>query len=99
MEYCEIGSIRDLMDALGHGLKEDQMAVVCLHTLKALIYLHSTNIIHRDVKAANILLTQNAQVKIGNVTFFLSQPKKKLGCYSFIVPLCILIHTNVAPSL
>lgn len=39
--------------------------MVCFHTLKALIYLHSRNIIHRDVKAANILLNEQAQVKIG----------------------------------
>ena len=65
MEYCSIGSIRDLIEVCRRALTEDQIAVVCLNTLKALTYLHSSNIIHRDVKAANILLTEDAQVKIG----------------------------------
>ncbi len=66
MEYCELGSIRDLIDVCKKPLdKEAELAVVCLHVLKALTYLHSSNIIHRDVKAANILLNEKGQVKIG----------------------------------
>eukprot|EP01087_Luapelamoeba_hula_P005064 TRINITY_DN15152_c0_g1_i1.p1 TRINITY_DN15152_c0_g1~~TRINITY_DN15152_c0_g1_i1.p1 ORF type:complete len:813 (-),score=145.95 TRINITY_DN15152_c0_g1_i1:13-2451(-) len=66
MEYCAMGSIRDVMETCRHGLKEQEIAVVVLHTLKALSYLHLSGIIHRDVKAANILLTEDAQVKIAD---------------------------------
>lgn len=71
MEYCSTGSIRDLIEVCKRPLNEDQIAVVCLNTLKALTYLHSSNIIHRDVKAANILLDGQAGVKIGikNISF------------------------------
>lgn len=65
MEYCALGSLRDLID-ISRPLTESEVAVVCFHTLKALIYLHSRNIIHRDVKAANILLNDQAQVKIAD---------------------------------
>jgi len=67
MEYCSIGSIRDFIELCRRPLTEEQIAVVCLNTLKALTYLHSSNIIHRDVKAANILLNEHAQVKIGTI--------------------------------
>jgi len=65
MEYCQLGSLRDVMDTC-RPLTEPEAAVVCFHTLKALIYLHSRNIIHRDVKAANILLSNQAHVKIAD---------------------------------
>lgn len=66
MDYCALGSIRDMMITCNLPLTEAQIRFVTFHTLLALIYLHSRNIVHRDVKAANILLNQQAQVKIAD---------------------------------
>jgi len=50
---------------LERPLTEPQIRVVCQQTLLALVYLHENNIIHRDLKAGNILLTLNGDVKLG----------------------------------
>lgn len=50
---------------LERPLTEPQIRVVCKQTLQALIYLHENHIIHRDLKAGNILLTLNGDVKLG----------------------------------
>lgn len=50
---------------LERPLTEPQIRVVCKQTLQALIYLHDNNIIHRDLKAGNILLTMDGDVKLG----------------------------------
>lgn len=50
---------------LERPLTEPQIRVVCKQTLEALIYLHENKVIHRDLKAGNILLTLDGQVKLG----------------------------------
>jgi len=63
MDMCSLGSVADILD-LCCALNEDQISYVVAEVLKGLTYLHAKNIIHRDVKSANILLTNQAQVKI-----------------------------------
>lgn len=46
-------------------LTEDQIACVTRETLKGLKYLHGVGIIHRDIKGANILLTNDGDIKLG----------------------------------
>lgn len=65
MDYCAAGSIRNLIEMCNSPLNEMEAAYVISATLKGLVYLHAMNIIHRDVKAANILLTEDAQIKLG----------------------------------
>jgi serine/threonine protein kinase len=46
-------------------LAEGEIATIVCDTLSALEYLHSMHRIHRDIKAGNILLTEDAIVKLG----------------------------------
>jgi thousand and one amino acid protein kinase len=46
-------------------LAEGEIATIVCDTLSALDYLHSMHRIHRDIKAGNILLTEDAIVKLG----------------------------------
>jgi len=66
MEYCEGGSVLDLMQLCHKQLTEDQIAVICAHMLKGLIYLHSHHIVHRDLKAGNVLLTRDGRAKLAD---------------------------------
>uniref|UniRef100_A0AAY4DGL1 non-specific serine/threonine protein kinase n=1 Tax=Denticeps clupeoides TaxID=299321 RepID=A0AAY4DGL1_9TELE len=47
-------------------LQEVEIAAIIHGALQGLVYLHSHNMIHRDVKAGNILLTEPGQVKLGD---------------------------------
>uniref|UniRef100_A0A669BYD2 non-specific serine/threonine protein kinase n=1 Tax=Oreochromis niloticus TaxID=8128 RepID=A0A669BYD2_ORENI len=51
---------------LERPLTEPQIRVVCRQTLQALVYLHENKIIHRDLKAGNILLTLDGDVKLAD---------------------------------
>lgn len=50
---------------LDRGLTEPQIKVVCRQMLEALAYLHSMKIIHRDLKAGNILFMLDGDIKLG----------------------------------
>lgn len=65
MEYC-LGSASDIIEVHKRPLKEEEIAAICDGVLRGLNYLHSLGLIHRDVKAGNILLTENGTVKLGN---------------------------------
>uniref|UniRef100_A0A8B9L5U9 non-specific serine/threonine protein kinase n=1 Tax=Astyanax mexicanus TaxID=7994 RepID=A0A8B9L5U9_ASTMX len=54
------------MRKLERPLTEPQIRVVCRQTLEALLYLHEIKVIHRDLKAGNILLTLDGEVKLAD---------------------------------
>uniref|UniRef100_H2Z8H0 non-specific serine/threonine protein kinase n=1 Tax=Ciona savignyi TaxID=51511 RepID=H2Z8H0_CIOSA len=65
MEFCGAGSVTDLVKATkGNSLKEDWIAYICREILKGLQHLHKHKVIHRDIKGQNVLLTENADVKL-----------------------------------
>uniref|UniRef100_A0A1B6LLJ8 non-specific serine/threonine protein kinase n=1 Tax=Graphocephala atropunctata TaxID=36148 RepID=A0A1B6LLJ8_9HEMI len=65
MEYC-LGSASDIIEVHKRPLKEEEIAAICEGVLQGLHYLHSLDRIHRDVKAGNILLTENGTVKLAD---------------------------------
>lgn len=65
MEYCGAGSVTDLVKSTkGQSLKEEWIAYICREILRGLSYLHTNKVIHRDIKGQNVLLTDNAEVKL-----------------------------------
>uniref|UniRef100_A0A671T3B2 non-specific serine/threonine protein kinase n=1 Tax=Sinocyclocheilus anshuiensis TaxID=1608454 RepID=A0A671T3B2_9TELE len=62
MEFCGAGSVTDLLKKTkGSCLKEDWIAYICR---EGLLHLHSHHVIHRDIKGQNVLLTENAEIKL-----------------------------------
>ncbi|XP_073479107.1 misshapen-like kinase 1 isoform X7 [Aquarana catesbeiana] len=65
MEFCGAGSVTDLVkNTKGNSLKEDCIAYICREILRGLSHLHAHKVIHRDIKGQNVLLTENAEVKL-----------------------------------
>ena len=65
MEFCDGGSLLNLMTKLGINLSENQISLVLKDMLTGLEYLHAQKMIHRDIKADNVLLTDQGVSKLG----------------------------------
>jgi p21-activated kinase 1 len=69
MEYMEGGSLTDIVTH--NYLTEAEIAAICFEVLKALAYLHSKGVIHRDIKSDNILIGLHGQVKLCKFLLFM----------------------------
>ena len=67
MEYCAGGSLADCIQRTNQCLTEQEIGWVVVACLQGLAYLHHHDIVHRDIKAGNILLTDAARVKIADL--------------------------------
>jgi len=66
MDYCGVGAVKDVMKACQETLSEKQVAWVLQGTLKGLAHIHTRNILHLDIKSANILLNDAGDVKLAD---------------------------------
>jgi len=70
MEFLEGGALTDIVVNQGNNrMDENQIATVCKACLKALSFLHSNGVIHRDIKSDSILLSQDGKVKLSDFGF------------------------------
>lgn len=67
MEFLEGGALTDIVTYA--RMDEEQIATVCKQCLKALAYLHSQGVIHRDIKSDSILLAADGRVKLSDFGF------------------------------
>jgi len=70
MEVCELGSLEDLVAAYrvkGEDVPESLVAMVLVHLSQALYELHSGNVLHRDVKLANVFVSYLLDFKLGDL--------------------------------
>ena len=70
LEYCNAGSAASLMQKLGGRVPLVQAAPIMLQTLAAMEYAHKQGIVHRDMKPANIVLTDEGEGLTAKVSDF-----------------------------
>ena len=66
LEYCSSGSAIDLMLSMDRTFSEVEVATIMEMVLQGLLLIHSKNLIHRDIKGANILLSEDGYAKLGD---------------------------------
>ncbi|KAI8826612.1 kinase-like domain-containing protein [Fimicolochytrium jonesii] len=65
-DYCAAGSVSDCMELTERTMTERQLGIILASALEGLEFLHGRGVVHRDLKCANILLTDNGEVKIAD---------------------------------
>jgi serine/threonine protein kinase len=66
IEYCDGGAVDSIMVDLEKALNEKQIQYLCRNIVDALDFLHKHKVIHRDLKAGNVLLTMSGGVKLAD---------------------------------
>ena len=64
MELCGAGSVADILKH--QALSENEVATILCYTFRGLAYVHSQGVVHGDLKAANILVTESGEVKLAD---------------------------------
>lgn len=101
LEFCGGGSLRDVYKNLGHGLAANQIISYTKPVLEGLAYLHDQGVVHRDVKAANVLLSSSGEVKLadfGVATKVATSHNTMVGTPNWMAPETILGGDGICTS-
>eukprot|EP01118_Nematostelium_gracile_P019680 TRINITY_DN9217_c0_g1_i1.p1 TRINITY_DN9217_c0_g1~~TRINITY_DN9217_c0_g1_i1.p1 ORF type:complete len:549 (-),score=96.41 TRINITY_DN9217_c0_g1_i1:47-1693(-) len=72
MDYCALGSVADLISDKAdkqlnlRNMKEEQIASLVKALVNGVVYLHANRIVHRDIKCANLLINDQAEIKLAD---------------------------------
>ncbi|KAJ1915825.1 Protein kinase of the Mitotic Exit Network [Mycoemilia scoparia] len=99
LEYCEGGSLQSVLQKFGQ-FPEPLVGVYTVQILKGLRYLHHQGVIHRDIKAANLLSTKDGKVKLADfgVARFQEGHGTVVGSPYWIAPEVIQLNGSTAAS-
>jgi len=92
MDFCAYGSLADVMKIIQRPFNEEELLSLVVPVIKGLAYLHSFNIIHRDFKSANILLTESMEPRIADfgvsaqIGDLVTKAKTSIGTPYFMSP-------------
>ncbi|XP_066595242.1 neither inactivation nor afterpotential protein C isoform X2 [Prorops nasuta] len=95
MELCEGGSVMDLVRGLmasNKKMREEHIAYILKEIIKALVHLHEHNVIHRDIRGNNIMLTKEGGVRLvdfglsRNIEGEMGQRRTCIGSPSWMAP-------------
>lgn len=93
LEFCSGGSLRQLYKRRGRGIPELEVIPYVKLILQGLNYLHEQGVVHRDVKAANVLVTEHGEIKLadfGVATKVSSQHHSVVGTPNWMAPETVL---------
>lgn len=90
IEFCGGGAVDSIMVDLEKPLNEDQIRYICHEMLVGLAYIHSQKVIHRDLKAGNVLLTLDGEVKLGKIFFCMFVESNVENSLALLLVVCVM---------
>ena len=96
-EYAKGQTLRESLD-FKRSFSINEACSIMLQLCDAMIYIHSKNIIHRDIKSQNVFIGPDGSVKVGdfgisillNSSFNISENKKVMGTAQYLAPELVL---------
>jgi serine/threonine protein kinase len=78
LELMDLGALSEYL-SFSQSVPEDVISYILLHTLRGLKLLHSRNVMHRDIKADNILINSKGDIKLADFGYSAQMTKEKNG--------------------